>query len=152
MAYLRVEDLTGSIEVIVFPDLYQVTATLFDQDTPLLITGTLDHGDKGTKLKATRILPLTQRKQITIALSAKTNSPSDITRLHKILQRSPGQIPVVLKVTVPAGNHLLTESIIAVDDGLKVDGSQGLIDELTSTFGQGTVMPESSETTVPLQI
>ncbi|MDC4224221.1 MAG: DNA polymerase III subunit alpha [Candidatus Manganitrophus sp.] len=58
MAYLRLEDLTGSVEVIVFPDLYQTSAPLFQQDIPLLINGMLDRGDKGLKLKATAIMPL----------------------------------------------------------------------------------------------
>lgn len=31
MAYLRIEDLTGSVEVIVFPDLYQTSAPSFSR-------------------------------------------------------------------------------------------------------------------------
>ena len=58
MAYLRVEDLTGSAEVIVFPDLYENVAALLKQEVPLLISGTLDMGEKGTKIKATEIFPL----------------------------------------------------------------------------------------------
>jgi len=144
MAYLRIEDLTGSVEVIVFPDLYQSAASYFEQDIPLLISGTLDRGDKGLKMKATLIMPLTRKKQITISLSAKSVSPADIGRLHRILQQSPGAIPVIIKVAVPNGGQALMESTIAIDETLNVDGSQQLIDTLHSTFGAGAVLSETA--------
>ncbi|MFY9268161.1 MAG: DNA polymerase III subunit alpha [Candidatus Manganitrophaceae bacterium] len=71
MAYLRVEDLTGSVEVIVFPDLYQSSAPLFQQDIPLMINGMLDRGEKGLKLKATLIVPLTS----SVSVSTSDHSP-----------------------------------------------------------------------------
>ncbi len=145
MAYLRMEDLTGSVEVIVFPDLYRAASSYFEQDIPLMISGTLDRGDKGLKLKATLIMPLSRKKKMTISLSAKTVSPPDIGRLHRILLQSPGSIPVYLKVLVPNGGQAEMESTIVADETLNVDGSQQLIDQLHSTMGVGAVLSESSD-------
>ncbi|MFQ5597827.1 MAG: DNA polymerase III subunit alpha [Nitrospiria bacterium] len=140
MAYLRVEDLSGSVEVIVFPDQYETSTALLEQDIPLLIAGTLDRGDKGTKLKAVQITPLRVKKRMTITLSARTVSPSDIARLQDILEQSPGAIPVYLKIRIPDGQGMDAESTIAIDERLQVDGSQELIDSLENAFGAGTVL------------
>jgi DNA polymerase-3 subunit alpha len=163
MAYLRVEDLTGSVEVIVFPDLYQTSAPLFQQDIPLLINGMLDRGDKGLKLKATAMMPLNvdasrngERRDVStgrpageissfparpylIRLSAESVSTSELTQLQGILQRHPGSLPVHLKIKVPEPSGSYSESTIAVDPKLKVDGSDQLTQELENRFGKGVV-------------
>ncbi len=154
MAYLRVEDLTGSVEVIVFPDLYQTSASLFQQDIPLLINGTLDRGEKGIKLKATAIFPLQYQTgetaersepvkeadpRYTITLSSEKVAPSTVGLLKEILLQFPGVIPVYLRVKAPDASGRATESVIAVDPRLSVDGSKHLTAELEQHFGKDIV-------------
>ncbi len=143
MAYLRLEDLVGSIEVIVFPELYRAAAHLFDQDVPLLINGTLDQGDKGLKLKATVILPLEKKQKMTILLSDTRVVPDDIGRLNALLTQSPGNMPVFLKIRLAEGPQFATESTIAVDARLNVDGSDHLKTELHKMFGEDAVTLEA---------
>ncbi|MFQ5588702.1 MAG: DNA polymerase III subunit alpha [Nitrospiria bacterium] len=143
MAYLRIEDLVGSVEVIVFPELYRSGASLIDEEVPLMINGTLDHGDKGIKLKATLILPLEKKTKMTIHLSSEQVSPSDISHLNAILEESPGKIPVFLKIRVPDGDRFATEATIAVATRLNVDGSDRLKLELENRFGKGSVLSET---------
>ncbi|TAK06356.1 MAG: DNA polymerase III subunit alpha [Candidatus Manganitrophaceae bacterium] len=169
MAYLRIEDLTGSVEVIVFPDLYQTSSPLFQQDIPLLINGMLDRGDKGLKMKATAIIPLivetsktveTSRRDVStgappeksertsffparpylIRLSAEAVSPSELVQLQGILQRYPGALPVHVRIAVPEPSGSFSESTIAVDSKLQVDGSERLTQELETRFGKGVVV------------
>jgi DNA polymerase-3 subunit alpha len=157
MAYLRVEDLTGSVEVIVFPDLYQVSAPLFQQDIPLLINGTLDRGEKGIKLKATAIFPLqqpsTERADLpepdqeaaakyTIRLSSEKVAPSNVGLLKEILIQFPGPLPVFLRVKISDGSGMPLESVIAVDPKFSVDGSRRLTAELEQQFGEGIVQTD----------
>ncbi|HZR46331.1 MAG TPA: DNA polymerase III subunit alpha, partial [Candidatus Manganitrophaceae bacterium] len=153
MAYLRVEDLTGSVEVIVFPDLYQTSAPLFQQDIPLLINGTLDRGEKGIKLKATAVFPLQQpssaepatateakddaASRYLITLSAEKVPPSKVGILKEILLQFPGALPVFLRVKTTDPSGLPTESVVAVDSRLRVDGSERLTAELEQRFGKG---------------
>ena len=47
MAYLNVEDLQGTVEVIAFPDLYKTAGELIAPERLVRITGTIDRGDKG---------------------------------------------------------------------------------------------------------
>ncbi|MBI4065433.1 DNA polymerase III subunit alpha [Candidatus Gottesmanbacteria bacterium] len=45
MAFVRVEDLTGSVEVVVFPKIYSKTYDLWTSDTVVLIAGKVDEKD-----------------------------------------------------------------------------------------------------------
>ncbi|MFQ5579372.1 MAG: DNA polymerase III subunit alpha [Nitrospiria bacterium] len=139
MAYLRIEDLSGSVEVIVFPDLYQKTAPLFKKDIPLLFVGTVDRAEKGVKMKATAVVPLQLKTNVSIVLSADRVSAREIERLQQILLRFPGSLPVYLKIMTPESAGSTVESTIAIDSKFAVDGSDHLTDEIETCFGSGAV-------------
>ena len=63
MAILNLEDLTGTVETIVFPDLYASATHLLLTDTPLIISGQLDKSEQGNKIKALRIHLLAEVKK-----------------------------------------------------------------------------------------
>jgi len=50
MGFVTIEDLTGSVEVAVFTDIYVNAASILKSDDPLLITGKLEKGEKGAKI------------------------------------------------------------------------------------------------------
>lgn len=58
MAYITIEDLYGTIEVIVFPDVYRESQNIITQDTPIIISGNTDKTDKGLKVIAKRIFSI----------------------------------------------------------------------------------------------
>jgi DNA polymerase-3 subunit alpha len=58
MAYLTIEDLFGTAELIVFPDVYRESANLISQETPLIISGHIDKSDKGLKIIAKKIISI----------------------------------------------------------------------------------------------
>ena len=60
MAYLTLEDLHGTVEVIVFPDLFKTAGDLIVPERLVRITGTIDRGDKGTKMRGSKIEPLAE--------------------------------------------------------------------------------------------
>ena len=78
MSYLRLEDLTGSIEVILFPDLYRTSSSLVKMEKPIVITGTADKTEHGIKFKATRVSLLEEGSNRPEAISKPqpTASPS----------------------------------------------------------------------------
>src|SRR5581483_2442056 len=51
MAYVQLEDLQGTVEVIVFPDLFRSAAALLLPDSVIQVTGTVDRAEKGIRLK-----------------------------------------------------------------------------------------------------
>jgi len=50
MGFVTIEDLSGSVEVTVFSDVYATAVSLLKCDDPLLITGKLEKGEKGAKI------------------------------------------------------------------------------------------------------
>ena len=48
------------MEVIAFPDLYRDHADMIVPERVVRLTGTVDRGDKGTKLRGTKIEPLAE--------------------------------------------------------------------------------------------
>jgi DNA polymerase-3 subunit alpha len=140
MAYVRLEDLTGSIEVIVFPDLYKSCAPLLMNDSPLLVVGTLDKAEKGIRLKATRLELLAQARtrtasKVEIQLDADRVQGADLQLLKNILSKYRGGCSVYLKLSsVEKG-----ESLIAIPSELRVTPSPLFISEVEGSFGKGTV-------------
>jgi DNA polymerase-3 subunit alpha len=50
MGFVTIEDLSGSVEVTVFSDVYATAVSLLKTDDPLLITGKLEKSEKGAKI------------------------------------------------------------------------------------------------------
>ncbi len=138
MAYARIEDLTGSVEAIVFPDLYAASTAILASDQPVLVEGTVDKGDKGTKLKATKIVPLDKARERTaghLEVVLDGVPMEALRRLKATLERHKGSCPVRLRVLLPEHR---AESMIVVDDALRVNPTQALIDEIEAGFGKGS--------------
>ncbi|MFB3924939.1 MAG: DNA polymerase III subunit alpha [Syntrophales bacterium] len=58
MAYITMEDMKGSVQLIAFPEVYKKYDALFHSDDPLLVKGTLDMGEESAKIIASEIIPL----------------------------------------------------------------------------------------------
>ena len=140
MAYLVVEDLHGSVEVIVFPDLYQTASALITPESTVQIIGTLDRGEKATRIKATKILSLADLmvsgySRVTIQVSSEEASSHALLKLREVLHRHPGACPVYLALTI--SNH--SESVIAVGPELRVLPNDRLVGDVEALVGKGAV-------------
>jgi DNA polymerase-3 subunit alpha len=142
MANLTVEDLQGTVEVIVFPEQYKASEQWLSGDAPLLITGSMDHGEKGVKLKAVKIMPLSEVREkmtirVDIRLSATGATPEDLLQLREVILRHKGSCPLYLEIRMPRhGNAALS---------LKAGGEHSvaptdlLVDEVEGLLGSGAV-------------
>ncbi len=159
MSYLHLEDLTGSVEVIIFPDLYATAADLLTAETPIMILGTLDDGEKGLKIKATEVMPpgrpkpassapralrrtqddprepvvpAAQVTPVTLIVSANT-PPSELSALKTLLAGHPGNAPVILRIQATDGSSPDT----TLKTPLRLALSTRLQEELAQRFGDG---------------
>jgi DNA polymerase III alpha subunit len=64
MAYITLEDMYGTVEVIVFPDTYRESQNIISQETPVIVSGYTDRTDKGQKIIAQKIASIDDRGQI----------------------------------------------------------------------------------------
>jgi len=140
MAYLSVEDLHGSVEVIVFPDLYQTAAALITPESVVQVTGMLDRGEKATRVKATKLVSLADLmvngySRVTLHLSSSETTSDSLLQLRQVLHRYPGACPVYLELTIP--DH--SESVIAIGPELRVLPSDRLVDDVEALVGKGAV-------------
>lgn len=140
MAYLQLEDLHGSFEVIIFPELFKRISTLILTDSPLLVSGWIDRGEKGVKIRTKEIELLADTlsrpvNRVDISLNSEGITASDLIHLKKILSRYHGSCLVYLRFHHPDQG----ESVIAVNEDLKVNPTESFIMDIETTFGKGIV-------------
>ncbi len=94
MAFLTVEDLTGSFEVVVFPRTFAACRWL-KRDQLILVKGKIgDHNEDMPKVLAEKLLPLAAAQVLYLRLAEPTRT--DITELQAELAAFPGESPVLL--------------------------------------------------------
>ncbi len=111
MAYITLEDLTGSIEAVVFPDLFQKSSPLLKGDDPLLFTGTVEISENACKMLAKEIVALeTAReravKAIELRLDEERISRELLEDLRDILFRYPGECGLFINVRLSSGKDV----------------------------------------------
>ena len=139
MCFATIEDLTGAIEITVFPDSYADCSHLLKNDDPLLITGKLEKGEKGCKLlvmKANgrknggasppngdvRLLQEVQAQttsRVSLALRLPELSPELFHPLRGVIERHAGPLPLTLRFEAP--NRFM--AVQQLPDNLKVAAS-----------------------------
>ena len=149
MATVLVEDLQGTVEVLVFPDLYRTGAPLLNTDEPLVVTGVLDKSENGVKLKATRLELLSQVRQRTtsrvgITIHSTGTTAEDLEQLRDILLRHQGSCPVILRLRIPNRSEVHIEVGAADDQPLRVNPTDPMVHEVEALLGEGTVSLEVS--------
>jgi len=104
-AILTIEDLWGSIEVMVFPKVYATVQSFLEQesfDDPVLITGSVNTNDEALKVSAQTITPLPEIRaqraasmQIDLPEDLKPNS---LDAVKHIIQNNQGECEVYLSL------------------------------------------------------
>ncbi|GJL56341.1 MAG: DNA-directed DNA polymerase [Nitrospirales bacterium] len=99
MAYIQLEDLYGTVEIIVFPELYKASAEHVVPESIIQITGTVDQMDSGTRIKATAIRPIHELlshniKSLTLNIDESVTQDNSLDHLHGIFLRHPGPVSV----------------------------------------------------------
>ncbi|MEW5911933.1 MAG: DNA polymerase III subunit alpha [Thermodesulfobacteriota bacterium] len=140
MAFVDLEDLKGSVEVICFPDCYAQAEEHLKGEQPLLVRGVVDKDERGVKVKATRIEPLGQAaRSMTTRLRLKVEAPG-LTReklvlLRQTLSRHPGGCRVSLHLNVPGKG----EAVLALPGQYRVDPAPELVEQVNALFGHPVV-------------
>ena len=134
MAFLTIEDLVGTVEVIVFPRDYEKNAPLLTEDAKIFVVGRVSgEEEKASKLICERIVPFDEaRKELWIKFPDPAAYQEKAAELMPILRQSDGQDSVVIYVENPkAMKRLPPSDSVSVDDGL--------IEQLVSIFGKENV-------------
>jgi DNA polymerase-3 subunit alpha len=106
MAFLRLDDLSGSSEVVVFSSVYADARELVVEDRVLLVKGRVDHKDGEVKLIALELSELELQhgpRTVRLRVDARRADARAIRELAEVVQEFPGESPVVVALETTAG-------------------------------------------------
>ncbi|MBN2317815.1 MAG: DNA polymerase III subunit alpha [Acidobacteria bacterium] len=141
MAIFTLEDLSGSVPTIVFPNSYTRFESFLAADCPLLVSGRFEPEDERSfKIIASEIEPLPgimQRNAKTLRITARISSlsPASATELHRLLEKNRGDTGVDVELYHPSEFRLNIQS----SDFVKVKSSPELIRQIEDICGLGSV-------------
>ena len=152
MAYLTVEDEEGSMEALVFPDLYRNMLDMLSKESLVVIKGTIDKTEKGSKLitrEAYRLddflntagkmqfpqdSPMAKNgmQRMEITFTAHPAAREGLRTLKELVSDYPGRCPLSLRIE-------LNGSYALVDTALHVEASSVLVERIEGLMGKGAV-------------
>jgi DNA polymerase-3 subunit alpha len=136
MAYLQFEDLEGVLEVIVFPEVFQLSQDALFYEGPVFLVGRVEAEDKTTKVIATEIFRMENIRErlarsVHFQIYTDRLTPADILDLRKMLERNAGEKKGFLHL-VREGEY---EAVLALPEAYNVAPSLTLARELRGRFG-----------------
>lgn len=134
MAFVTLEDLYGTIEVIVFPATYKKYSRLLENDSTVIVEGKLSlREDEEPKILCDQVIPLTSSINRKLYLKIGKNKRIDINRqISPILRKYKGDIPVILYLEASGKQNLANRELWIRQD-------EELIEELSTLLGKECV-------------
>jgi DNA polymerase-3 subunit alpha len=138
-AIATLEDLDGVIDVMVFPQTYQLVSTQLVEDAVVVVRGRLDKREDQPKLVAMEVtvpdLSDGPRGPVVITLPVARCVPPVVDRLKEVLATHPGLTEVHLQLQRSAGRT----TVLRLDDRLRVTPGPSLYGDLKALLGPGSV-------------
>ena len=138
MATFALEDLSGSIEVFVFPKVMQTYGTTLSDDTIVIVKGRVDTRDEQVKLVCMEIsfpsLVVEGAGELRLKLPLNALTDGLLEKLKSVLVEHPGDEPVFMNVG---------QTTLRLPAAFNVDSRRGLVGELLTLLGPGSVLSES---------
>lgn len=144
MATFDLEDLEGSVEVVVFPRSMQQIGPLLQDDSIVMVRGRMESGrsskrgsagDEAVKVFAAEVEPITEPTKnppIRLHLDVANHEKSKIDELKAVLEAHPGECPVEL--------HLSDRRVFRLPDDYAVDRRNGVVAELRALLGSNAIL------------
>ncbi len=108
MVFLRLDDLSGSLETVVFNSVYAAARELLEADRVLVIKGRVDHKEGETKLIALEIAPFeasSDKGEVRLRLDARKAPAGTIRELAEVVRSFPGESEVVVELETSVGQQ-----------------------------------------------
>ncbi len=140
MAFLSLEDLAGSCEVVVFPDVYKASLSFLRKEATLFIKGRINQREDDPKVIATELIPLTEvQKKLTRVVSVDLRTTGlnleTLNKLKEILSAHKGDVPLYLNFKDPSGKTVE----VHLDDMYRVETSEELFQKIESLLGENAI-------------
>jgi DNA polymerase-3 subunit alpha len=142
MANFKLEDLSGRVEVVVFPSAYQVSQkVLKETDQPVIVKGKVRH-EEATRLFAEKVMSIGQTLEelagvLHVWISAERASEELFNRLRDLLSEHPGKSRVVMHLLSNGG-----EAVLSLPDRFGTRVEEVLLEKIDGIFGAQTAQIE----------
>jgi DNA polymerase-3 subunit alpha len=136
MARALLEDLSGTVKVVLFPAVFEKHVELLRSGEPVLLEGTLQmETERAAELHVKEAMPIEEAwgrcvRMLCIRVPAEGLSAGLLDRLRRLLDPVPGEVPVRLEIALPGGADAVLEL-----GRHRVAVTRGLVAELEGLFG-----------------
>jgi len=141
MATFFLEDLTGRIEIVVFPDAYKKYYDALNEDFMVWVKGKFLGEGESRRIHLTHLMPLVealrkQAKQVVVKIYLPGIEKNVFETLKEILQKHEGECPIFFELETPHSSRVTMRSLEAQG----VDPSDKLILDVEELLGEGSVL------------
>jgi DNA polymerase-3 subunit alpha len=141
MAVFMLEDIAGSLEVVVFPETFAKHASLIEADAMLLVRGKFEKDDESARIVATELLPIAAlrertTREVVIHLQGTKQGRTTFEQLAELLARHRGDRRVFLELDVKGQEKPLR---VRSEVAQRVKPTERLVNEVEQLCGSGSV-------------
>jgi DNA polymerase-3 subunit alpha len=137
MAILKLEDLEGFIEGLVFPQTFQKVSRYLLSGAVVVVKGRLNLKEESPKIVVNDVIPVEEVYRLISCVNVNLTGlrQNVLETLKQLLAANPGQTPVYLHVDTSAKSR----ARVIVGDGLFVAPGENLIHEMEDILGEDRV-------------
>jgi len=140
MCVFTLDDATGSIEVVVFPEAFKQSGHYVENGRSVLVHGRFERDDESVRTLATEIVPIEMvRERLTKSVAIRVSMPphgrATFERLLELLAQHKGDRRVAF-VILEQDRHLRVTADVS---GIRVRPSERLVSEVEKICGSGSV-------------
>lgn len=141
MAIVTLEDLEGTVDMLIFPKTFKSFGQHLTKDAILFFKGNVDKKEQDPKLLVNEITPVADvhkkfMRSIHVRLVTPALQEETLKDLQEILSKYPGSIPVYLEFTDGSGSR----SQMLVDRSLFVQPNEDLVSSLQERVGEESIL------------
>jgi len=146
MCVFTLEDHQGSVEVVVFPEMYGKHRMVIENGALLLVRGKFERDEENSRFQCTDIMPLAllkERLSRGVRIRLKATCPREtIEALWELLPKHRGDRPVAVEVEMNGGSrHLIVRA--EVTSSIRVRTSEQFVADVERICGPGSVTVHS---------
>jgi len=140
MAFVELEDIGGSVEVVVFTKVYTQVNDFLLADAPVFVQGKVQKNENFVKILAESVVPVDKADEfwtasVHMTIDAERIAQQALNDLYQILKNYPGKCPGFLHLVIPGK----TETIIELPEQMRLRAGRSLTREIDRLFGYHAV-------------
>ena len=141
MGSFLLEDLSGTVSVLVWPNAWEQNSSLLENDVPVLIKGRCEVDAKGdARVLCSEVLDLDSLwkkviQKTRIRISIPSLDSQKVSQLHSLVTEFPGKCPLEFELLEEKAYRIR----VIPQEGLSIDPIPSFIEEVEKLFGENSV-------------